>query len=206
MPAIATEYGCPTCRTAGKKSRIFATDGALTCQEDSQHRWVDIKTFQDLQPSREFTVTPPKFVDTTPKSEMHLNVPTHVKVALETKFAGRLEATVVGFLTMMTEGEVLPIPQSDLKLIAEKLGANPKSSGELKGMVYSLAMDKETAEQNDKISRGKLEAFMAKNPGMVVVNLHGIEGAAEEQAKNRDMTLDQFCEWALRTGVESNWF
>lgn len=206
MPAVATEYGCPTCRSAGVKGRIFATDGAITCSENSTHTWKDVQQFMDMKPTREYTVTPTKFVDSTPRSEMTLKVPTAVRTALETKFAGRLEATVIGFLTMLTEGEILAVPQSDLKLIAYHLGGVPQSSGELKGMIYSLAMDKEAAVEEAATASGKLLAMQGRNPDMVVVDLGDLRGVAEDQAKGRDMTLDQFCETSLKNGIQSSWF
>lgn len=206
MPSAPTEFACPTCAAAGKSNRINATDGALICTGDGSHLWRDTDTFLKLQPARAFTVAPPKFEDSTIRSELKIMVPVAVKQALETKFGAKTDSTIIGFLTMLTEGEVLVIPQSDLKLISEKLGSTPGSSGELKGMVYSAVMDRDTAVESEKIAAGKLAAIRGKNPDMVVINLGDQYEAGINQARGRDMQLDEFIESSVRNGLANSWF
>jgi hypothetical protein len=206
MPSVATEFACPTCIASGKTNRINATDGALICTGDGSHIWKDTDVFSKLQPRRAFTVTPPKLGDSTVRSEMKLMVPTSVKQALETKFGATMESTVIGFMTMLTEGEVLVIPQTDLKMIGEKLGSVPGSSGELKGMVYSATMDRDTAVEAEKIAKDKLAAIRGKNPDMVVINLGDQLPTAIDQARGWDMTLDEFIESSVKNALANNWF
>lgn len=206
MPSIATEFACPTCTASGKTNRINATDGALICTGDGSHLWRDTDIFIKLQPKREFSVTPPKFTDSTLRTEMKIMVPTSVKQALDTKFGSTVESTVIGFMTMLTEGEVLVIPQSDLKLMGEKLGSVPGSSGELKGMIYSATMDRDTAIEAERIAKDKLEAVKGKNPDMVVINLGDQMAAAVDQARGRDMQIDEFIESSVRNGIANSWF
>jgi hypothetical protein len=137
---------------------------------------------------------------------MKLMVPIAVKDAIVAKYGDRANDTIIALLRMLTEGEVLGIPQSDLKLIGEKLGKIPESSGELKGLVYSVVMDRDTAVENEQVATGKLQAIVGRNPGMVAINLGDQYENAVEQARARDMSVDVFCEVSIKNGLASNWF
>ena len=206
MPSVQTEFSCPTCKAEGKSHRINATDGALICTHNGTHLWRDTTEFLALKPVMEFKVAPPKFEDTTVRGEIKLMVPIAVKDALVQKWGDKINDTVVALLRMLTEGEVLGVPMSDLKLIGEKLGKIPESSGELKGLVYSAVMDRDTAIENEKESAGKILAIVGKNPGMVVINLGDQYENAVDQAKGRDTTVENFCETSIKNGLANSWF
>ena len=63
---------------------------------------------------------------------------------LEAKFGGTSESTIAGVLAMLSEGDILIVPESDLQRMKERFGKRPESSGELFGLMYSMSMDLET--------------------------------------------------------------
>lgn len=207
MPRVDTEFGCPTCRDAGVKSRIVAVDGTkIVCSENSTHTWTDRMEFTKLCPTMDFAVVKAQFAPQVGHVEMKVQVPLGVKTKLEAKFAGKTDATVAGILQMLSEGEILIIPQGDMERMKQRFGKKPESSGELFGLIFSMGLDKDNAELEAKNARDKLEAFMAKHEGYVALNLGELYHNAVSRAIDANEPLDSWCETQFKNGLANNWF
>ena len=115
MPAIKSEYSCPTCeRETGQLNQIIANAGELQCEKNSNHRWNDTMSFYNEKPRMSFKVVAPKFLPQENHTPMSVTIPIPVKTALETKFGDKLNATVASILQTISEGSFIMVPESDL--------------------------------------------------------------------------------------------
>ena len=138
--------------------------------------------------------------------EMKVMLPLAAKTALETKLAGKLEATVAGILSMLAEGDIMIIPSTDLDRIKQRLGKKPESSGELFGMIYSLSLDAETAKQEAETARKDLAAYEGTGKGRVVIDLGELYGATAARANEENMPTKVWLERQVRNALENHWF
>jgi hypothetical protein len=206
MPLVATEYACPLCKAANLTSQINASDGALTCSMNPSNVWRDIQAFKDLKPRMEFTVSQPKFQPQINHVEMKVMVPLGIKTTLETKMAGKLEATVAGILSMLAEGDILIIPSQDLDRMKQRLGKKPESSGELFGMLFALGEQVTEAKQIAETASNEVKAYESRSPGSVVIDLGAHFTYAVEKAKDENMPVKLWIQDRMKNALENQWF
>ena len=139
MPIVKTRYGCPNCG-----AQVNAENRKLVCSANSNHFWVDTAAFIGLNPPVKYEESKPPVAPQTNHVKWEVTVPPRVKAALEAKFGATTESTIAGVLAMLSEGDVMMIPESDLQRMKERFGKRPESSGELFGLMYSMSMDLET--------------------------------------------------------------
>jgi hypothetical protein len=201
-----TEYCCPLC-PSNDPGQIHWGQGAITCQKNPAHVWRDVAEFAQLKPEKKFKVEQAKMPPQENHVKMTVMVPLGVKQKLETQWVGNLEETVAGVLTMMSEGESLMVPKSDLQRMKERLGKVPESSAELFGLIYALGLQKDEAVDEAAAVRQDLAAYEGMNKGSVVVNLGDNFGTAQEKARSQEPPepLKVFCERVLRTAISENW-
>jgi hypothetical protein len=106
---------------------------------------------------------------------------------------------------MLSEGEILMIPESDLQRIKEKLGKRPESSSELFGLIYNLTMELETAKLVADEAKKDVAIYEGRNPGAVLINLGALFGPVTEKARDQGETAKMFCERVVKHVIENNW-
>ena len=202
-----TEYGCPACPKENP-GQINYSSGSITCSLNPAHRWNDSMEFAKLQPVKKFTVAPPKFAAQTNHVKMEAMVPLGVKQALETRWAGKLEATVGGVLTMLSEGECLIVPKSDLQRMKERLGKIPESSSELFGLIYALGEAANDAKSEAAAAQQDLAAYKGLSRTSVVINLGDQYSAAADKARSQEPPepIEIFLNRNLKNALSENWF
>ena len=201
---IATEYGCPACKAEGKKSQIYASMGKLVCSGNSSHEWFDSASFKALNPEKAFSVSP-QFHANKPDSSVTIGVSSRVKQDLGTRYAGNLEATLSGFLSMMSEGTVMAVPESDLQRMKTLLGKIPESSGELFGLVYNLFLEKQNADEARDYANKQLDTYERRNLHSVVVDLDDDFAKIVEKSRDADLTPKEYVERGLKNALENDW-
>ena len=206
-----TEFSCPACEAAnptGTPGQISYVPGSITCSINPAHTWRDTKEFGDLKPQRRFTVAAAKMPPQVNHVKMTVMIPLGVKTILETQWGARLDETVAGVLTMMSEGNSLMVPKADLQRMKERLGKIPESSAELFGLIYALGLQKDEAAAEVETVRQDLAAYDGLNKGSVVVNLGDNFGSAQEKARSQEPPepLKVFIERVVRTALTENWF
>ena len=199
--ATKTKYACPTCG-----AQIIAGNHKLECSANGTHVWTDIAVFMGLNPAMKYEESKPPMAPQTNHVKVETSVPQKVKEQFEAKFGDRANATLSGFVQMITEGEVLVVPESDLQRIKERFGKRPESSGELFGILYSLSMDLETEKLTSENARKDLLAYEGRNPNSVLIDLGPLYGAVLEKARDQGETAKMFLERSLKTALENNWF
>lgn len=201
MPVVKTNYSCPTC-----DAQVVAENRKLVCSSNPLHTWNDIQTFMALGPKIKYEGTKPPVAPQPNHLKFEVSVPPRVKSGLDAKFGARSNETIAGVLEMLSEGEVLIIPASDLSRLKERLGKQPESSGELFGLVYNLGMELETEKLKAENAEKDLKAYEGRSLGCVVVDFGKNYQAAIEKARDRNLPLKLFAEECLRTGLENGWF
>jgi len=208
MPQVPTEYACPLCEAqTGQHKQIVASDRQLVCVANGTHSWQDIQEFMSLKPKMVFATTKVPAQQFN-QAEVKVLIPPRVKDALASRWGDKFNATVAGVLEMVSEGEVLVIPQADLdKLkLGEFLGSKPGSSAELCGMVYSLRQEIQEYKDAADTARKDVAAYENYSPGRVVLDVSSFLGPLTEKAKDANEPVKIFLEKNLRTAIENSWF
>jgi hypothetical protein len=201
VPIVKTRYGCPSCG-----SQINAENRKLVCSANSAHMWNDIATFMNLNPAVKYEESKPPVIAQTNHVKVEVSVPPKVKQGLEAKFGNTSSATIAGVLGMLSEGEVLIVPESDLQRMKERFGKRPESSAELFGILYSLSMDLETANLVAVNAQKDVQAYEGRNPNSVLIDLGAQYGAVLEKARDQNETAKMFLERSLKLALENSWF
>ncbi len=202
MPKIIpTRYACPSCG-----GQIQAESGRLVCTANSNHVWNDIATFQSLNPQIKYEEAKPPVIVQQNHVKMEVSVPPRVKQGLDSKFGNTSSSTIAGVLGMLSEGEVMIVPESDLMRIKEKFGKRPESSAELFGLLYSLSMDLETANLIAENARREVQAYEGRNPNSVLIDLGSMYGPVLEKAKEQNEPMKVWLERNLKNAIENSWF
>lgn len=201
MPTVKTRYACPSC-----SAQIVAENRQLVCSANRSHSWNDIATFMGLNPQVKYEESKPPVVVQQNHVKVEVTVPPRVKAGLEAKFGNASSSTIAGVLDMLSEGEVLIIPESDLQRIKEKFGKRPESSGELFGMIYNLTMELETEKLIADEAKKDVAIYEGRNPGAVLVNLGPLYGPVMEKAREQNETAKMWIERNLKTAIENSWF
>ena len=201
MPTVKTRYACPSC-----SAQIVAENRQLICSANRSHSWNDIATFMGLNPQVKYEESKPPVVVQQNHVKVEVTVPPRVKAGLEAKFGNASSSTIAGVLDMLSEGEVLIIPESDLQRIKEKFGKRPESSGELFGLIYNLTMELETEKLIAEEAKKDVAIYEGRNPGAVLVNLGPLYGPVMEKARDQNETAKMFLERSLKMALENNWF
>lgn len=196
-----TKYGCPTCG-----AQIIAGNHRLECSANSSHVWTDSAAFLGLNPPIKYEESKPPVAPQTNHVKMEVTVPPMVRQALEAKFGARADSTIAGVLGMLSEGEILIIPESDLQRMKERFGKLPASSGELFGLMYSLSMDLETEKLTAETARREVLAYEGRNPNSVLIDLGPLYGTVVEKAKDQGEPIKIWLERNLKNAVENGWF
>ncbi len=159
-----------------------------------------------LNPQVKYEESKPPVVVQQNHVKLEVTVPPRVKAGLEAKFGNASSSTIAGVLDMLSEGEVLIIPESDLQRIKEKFGKRPESSGELFGLIYNLTMELETEKLIAEEAKKDVAIYEGRNPGAVLVNLGPLYGPVMEKARDQNETAKMFLERSLKMALENNWF
>jgi len=183
--------------------------GIIQCSVNSAHQWNDHMEFMKLHPTMDFSVPKDTFAPQTNHVDMKVQVPLGVKTALETKFAGTLDSTVAGVLQMLSEGEILIVPESDLQRLKERTNHRPKSASELFGIIFMLG--EQVNDRQAEVDQLKQEVAAYEGRGgktMVMLDLGDKYAEAAQRAKNQEPPepLKFFLEKNLRNAIENNWF
>jgi hypothetical protein len=200
MPIVKTRYACPTC-----SAQVNAENRQLICSANRSHSWNDIATFMGLGPQVKYEETKPPIVSQPNHVKIEVTVPPNVKAGLEGKFGNISSSTVAGVLSMLAEGEVLIVPESDLQRMKERFGKRPESSAELFGMIYNLSMELETAKLIADEAKKDVAIYEGRNPGAVLINLGGLYGSVAEKARDQGETPKLWAERVIKHVVENNW-
>ena len=200
LPTVKTRYACPSC-----SAQIVAENRQLICSANRSHSWNDIATFMGLNPQVKYEESKPPVVVQQNHVKVEVTVPPRVKAGLEAKFGNASSSTIAGVLEMLSEGEILIIPESDLERMKQRFGKKPESSGELFGMIYSLGMDADSSKEAAEIARRDVMAYEGRNPGAVLIDLGPLYGAVVEKAKDANEPTKVYVERVLKTVVENNW-
>ena len=204
MPKIVkTRYACPA---PGCGAQIQAESGQLVCTANSGHRWNDIATFMSLSPQVKYEEAKPPVIAQTNYVKVEVSVPPRVKQGLETKFGSTSASTIAGVLEMLSEGEILIIPDADLQRMKEKLGKRPESSAELFGLIFNLSMDLETANLIAGNAQKDVQAYEGRNPNSVLIDLGPMYGQVVEKARDQNEPVKVWIERNLKTAIENSWF
>lgn len=212
MPLIRTEFSCPTCkqRTGGDGKpilkRILANAGELVCEGDGTHKWPSIDQFFAAGPTVDFQPEVYKGLPQENTAPLTLTLPVALKAALTDKFGQKLSATVTGILASLLEGEAMMIPKSDIDRITARLGAVPKNSGELFGLIFSKTCDVENLQAERDEAVKNLQAYQNFSPGRIVINLGPQLATAEGKAKDASLPTPIWVERQVINALESNWF
>jgi hypothetical protein len=129
-----------------------------------------------------------------------------VKQGLEAKFGNTSSSTIAGILGMLSEGEILIIPESDLQRMKERFGKRPESSTELFGLMYSQSMDLETANLVATNAQKDVQAYEGRNPNSVLIDLGPLYGTVIEKAREQNEPVKIWIERNLKTAIENSWF
>jgi hypothetical protein len=138
--------------------------------------------------------------------KFEVSVPPRVKTALESRFGARVLETVAATLAMLSEGDVLIIPDSDLQRMKERLGKKPESSGELFGLIYNVGMELESAQLARDNAEKDLKAYEGRAYGMSVIDLGKNFQNANERARAENLPLKIWLEQRVANALENNWF
>lgn len=202
MPQIVKlRYACPTCG-----SQMTAFNRQLVCSANQSHSWNDIAVFQSLNPQVKYEEAKPPVAPQPNHVKVEVTVPPRVKQGLEAKFGTTFSSTISGVLGMLSEGEVMIVPEADLQRMKETLGKRPESSAELFGLIYNLSMELETAKLIADEAKKDVAIYEGRNPGAVLVNLGPLYGPVVEKARDQNETAKLWIERNLRTAIENNWF
>ena len=201
MPIVKTRYGCPTCG-----AQVNAENRKLVCSANPAHFWVDTAAFIGLNPPVKYEESKPPVAPQTNHVKLEVTVPPRVKAALEAKFGATSESTIAGVLAMLSEGDIMIIPESDLQRMKERFGKRPESSGELFGLMYSMSMDLETEKLTADTARKDVQAYEGRNPNSVLIDLGPIYGTVVEKARDQNEPVKVWVERNLKNAVENSWF
>lgn len=200
-----TEYACPLCPT-DDPGQIGAGNGALTCQKNPAHIWNDVKSFKDLNPEMRFKVADAKFPAQVNHVKMEVTVPLAVKTRLETKWGVRVSQTVSGVLEMMSEGDVLIVPESDCDRIRKLTNHKPGSSAELFGILFALDQQATDAKNEVEMLRKDVAAYEGRSSGYVMVNIADIQSEIQSRAQEANLPVKLWLEDKLKTAIQNSWF
>ena len=209
MPSFKTEFCCPLCEKAtGKQVQISATEGKLSCPENSTHRWVDTPSFYADNPKMVFKVGPAKFPPVEGQTPITIKVPLHLKDSLEQRYKDGLSAAVADVLLQMVNGAPLMIGQTDVERLRDRLGKTPENSSDLVGMVYAKICEADDAKAERDEAVKDLKAFEGMSRGRVVVDLGDFYESAAAKAKDSEppLPVGQYVQRMVRTALENNWF
>ena len=204
MPKIVKlRYACPI---LGCGAQMQAFDRKLVCSANNAHAWNDIATFQSLNPAVKYEEATPPVVAQPNHVKIEVTVPPRVKQGLEAKFGNTSSSTIAGILGMLSEGEILIIPESDLQRMKERFGKRPESSTELFGLMYSQSMDLETANLVATNAQKDVQAYEGRNPNSVLIDLGPLYGTVIEKAREQNEPVKIWIERNLKTAIENSWF
>ena len=207
MPSFRTGYSCPSCkRVTGDTNEIVAEGRILKCSKVEEHQWADMQDFLDLRPQIEFKMEQQKSVNQPNHTPITVNVPVRVKNSIQSRFGDKADATVAGVLSMMAEGEVLVVGETDLHRLATILKERPKNGSHLYGMVYALTEEIKEAKQLSEAAVKDLKAYEGMSVGRVVVNLEDQFANASDRARAENMPLAVWVSRCLKNGLENSWF
>ena len=198
---VKLRWACPTCG-----AQMTAFDRKLVCSANNNHMWNDLAVFQSLNLVAKYEEDKPPIVAQTNHVKWEVTVPPRVKQALEAKFGGTSESTIAGVLAMLSEGDILIVPESDLQRMKERFGKRPESSGELFGLMYSMSMDLETEKLTADTARKDVQAYEGRNPNSVLIDLGPIYGTVVEKARDQNEPVKVWVERNLKNAVENSWF
>src|SRR5580698_7385104 len=108
MPVVKTRYACPSCG-----GQIQAENRLLVCSANRAHSWNDQMTFLNLNPQVKYEESKPPVVVQPNHVKMEVTVPPSAKAKFEARFGDRGNATISGLIQMLSEGEVLIVPEAD---------------------------------------------------------------------------------------------
>jgi hypothetical protein len=162
--------------------------------------------FYDLKPSLDFRQEQPKPAVQASHTPITVNVPVRVKNAIQSRFAEKADATVAGVLSMMAEGEVLVIGETDLQRLASVLKERPKNGSHLFGMITALLYERDEAKQIADAAAKDVKAYEGLSVGRVLIDLGAQYGAAANRAQAESLPLRVWVERAMVSALENNWF
>lgn len=206
MPVVKSEYSCPRCKKLGQTNQIIANAGQLQCSVNGEHTWLDTMEFFSEGPKMEFKVEQPKALPQDNYEPITVSVPIGLKGALEAKYGDKAMATLGSVLLQMIEGEGMHIVELDLERIAAKLGAQPRNSSELYGMIYAKCEEIADLKLIADNASKDLKAYENMSPGRVIVDLGDQFANAQDKARGAELPVKLWIERALRNGLENNWF
>ena len=201
MPIVKLRYACPHCG-----AQMQAANRQLVCSANSNHSWNDIATFQSLNPQVKYEEAKPPVVVQQNHVKVEVTVPPRVKQGIEAKFGSASSSTIARVLGMLSEGEVMIVPESDLMRMKDRFGKRPESSAELFGLLYSLSMDLETANLIADNARKDVQAYEGRNPNSVLIDLGTLYGQVIEKARDQNEPVKIWIERNLKTAIENSWF
>jgi hypothetical protein len=176
------------------------------CSANSSHSWNDTAAFLGLNPQVKYEESKPIVMTQPNHVKVEVTVPPRVKQGLEAKFGSTSDSTIAGVLGMLSEGEILIVPEADIQRMKEVLGKRPESAAEMFGMIYNLSMELETAKLIADEAKKDVAIYEGRNPGAVLVNMGPLYGSVVEKARDQNETAKMWIERNLRTAIENNWF
>lgn len=204
MPTLRSEFSCPKCkRETGKLVQILASDGRLSCPENSGHRWVDTPSFFNDHPTMDFKPELLK-AQQTDIAPLKLTMKNKTLSAARNKYGDKLEATVAQMIEQLTEGDMMIVGETDLGRIKDRMGQRPSNSSELVGMIYAKMCEVDEAKEDRDRAIKDLKAYESMSPGRVVVDLGQNLQAAIDKADGVPVKL--WLESKIATALQENWF
>jgi hypothetical protein len=201
---VKTEFSCPTCkRTTGTAVQVVANMGKLSCPKG--HTWADTADFYSENPIMEFKVEIPKNLPQQNYAPLTISVPLPLKQHLEATYGEKLSATVAAVLSQLSVNSMV-ISDGDLQRLAERLGARPKNSSELVGLIYSKTCETDDAKQERDIAVKDLKAYEGMSPGRIVIDLSDQLVTAQTKAQDAALPVKVWCERVFTGALRDNWF
>lgn len=201
MPVVKLRYACPTCG-----AQMQAENRLLVCSANRTHSWNDQMTFLNLNPQVKYEEAKPPVAPQPNHVKMEVTVPPRVKQGLEARFGDRASSTIAGVLGMLSEGDILIVPEADLQRMKEHLGKRPESAAELFGLVYNLSMELDTEKLIADEAKKDVAIYEGRNPGAVLLNMGSLYSAVVEKARDQNETAKMFLERNLKMALENSWF
>jgi hypothetical protein len=171
---------------------------------NTAHVWTDQSELQALSPRRLQLAPRP---DTVQKDHvtLQLSVPAGTKKVLEEKYGDKLPTSLTAVLQACADPEMMLLNAVDLQRLEERLGAKPKSSSELFGMLFQLGEEVKQSRNDYERLKRQQGARQGNIGDGVVVDLGDWMSKGVAKAADSGLSLEEFLGKYLRDSLENDW-
>lgn len=207
MPHVRSGYSCPTCKhKTGDLNEIIADGGKFVCAKFPDHVWADPSDFLDARPTMDFAQEKPKPAPQQNHTNINISIPVPILNAIQSRYGEKLNATIAGLLSIMAEGEVMIVSDTDTQRLGQRLREKPKNAAHLIGMIFSIQSELDEAKRTKNEAIEQLKAYETMSPGKVVVDLGANLNYAADRAKVDGKPLKPWLDRQIATALENAWW